>query len=263
MKTPRTFWSLVVLTALAATVAGQDQPPPDKDKGKGPDDKSADLVSRVAKNMQAAEKRLKDTDPGDETRKIQRDIIDDLDELIKQNKKGQSGSKKGQQKDKSGQQKDKGNEPKVGPDQNDQKDPQGDPKEGDDNMPGKAKTGEGERPQGKEKDKGKGDPEGKDDKEGVGKGGGDKPDDKKGVAKGQEPGQDPAQVGGLGNIKSFVAKAKVEPPPDLSRGGWPFLSEKKRLEMDTYSKERFMPRYDEQLQQYYRTIAEQGRKKDE
>jgi hypothetical protein len=32
--------------------------------------------------------------------------------------------------------------------------------------------------------------------------------------------------------------------------------------MDAYSKERFLPKYDDLLRQYYRTIAEQGRKKE-
>ena len=32
--------------------------------------------------------------------------------------------------------------------------------------------------------------------------------------------------------------------------------------MDVYSRERFMPRYEEILRQYYRTIAEQGRRKE-
>ena len=30
--------------------------------------------------------------------------------------------------------------------------------------------------------------------------------------------------------------------------------------MDTYARERFMPRYEELLRQYYRTLSEQGRK---
>jgi len=32
--------------------------------------------------------------------------------------------------------------------------------------------------------------------------------------------------------------------------------------MDAYSRERFMPRYDELLRQYYRALSEQSRKKD-
>jgi hypothetical protein len=37
---------------------------------------------------------------------------------------------------------------------------------------------------------------------------------------------------------------------------------RKRLELDVHSKERFMRKYEEILRQYYRTIAEQNRKKE-
>ena len=75
--------ALVLATALTA----QDPQPSAKKKAAEP----TDVVARVAKDMQSAEDRLKKTDPGDVTRKIQRDIIDGLDELIKQNTKSQSG----------------------------------------------------------------------------------------------------------------------------------------------------------------------------
>jgi hypothetical protein len=37
----------------------------------------------------------------------------------------------------------------------------------------------------------------------------------------------------------------------------------RRMEMDAYGRERFMRRYDDLLQQYYRTISEQSRRRDE
>ena len=49
---------------------------------------------------------------------------------------------------------------------------------------------------------------------------------------------------------------------DLFKDIWGHLPQTKRLEMDAYSKERFMPKYEDLLRQYYRTIAEQGRRKD-
>ena len=42
---------------------------------------------------------------------------------------------------------------------------------------------------------------------------------------------------------------------------WGHLPEKMRQEMDSYFKERFMPRYNELLKQYYSSIAEQNKKK--
>jgi hypothetical protein len=42
---------------------------------------------------------------------------------------------------------------------------------------------------------------------------------------------------------------------------WGHLPEKMRQEMDSYFKERFMPRYSDLLKQYYSTIAERNKKK--
>ena len=47
---------------------------------------------------------------------------------------------------------------------------------------------------------------------------------------------------------------------DLFKDVWGHLPQTKRQEMDVYLQERFLPRYDEILRQYYRTISEQGRK---
>jgi hypothetical protein len=54
------------------------------------------------------------------------------------------------------------------------------------------------------------------------------------------------------------------PEKAVHDGDWwgPSLPKIKRLEMDVYSKERFLPRYEELLRQYYRTIAEQGRRQE-
>ena len=71
-------------------------------------------------------------------------------------------------------------------------------------------------------------------------------------------------AGGLGTTKHDKdAKNKLNHIADLDRSPWGHLPESKRLEMDAYSRERFMPRYEDLLRQYYRTIAEQGRRKDD
>ena len=49
---------------------------------------------------------------------------------------------------------------------------------------------------------------------------------------------------------------------DLFKDVWGHLPLNKRQEMDAYARERFLPKYDEILRQYYRTISEQGRHKD-
>ena len=63
------FLSLVLLTTLATVLVAQDKPPAgDKGDKKDGDDKGKEsLAARVAKNMKAAEERLKSIDPGDVT----------------------------------------------------------------------------------------------------------------------------------------------------------------------------------------------------
>ena len=47
---------------------------------------------------------------------------------------------------------------------------------------------------------------------------------------------------------------------ELYKEKWGHLPETLRLEMDAYSRERFMARYSDLLKQYYSTIAERGRR---
>jgi hypothetical protein len=289
-----------LITALAAAVIGQDQPPAKDQKkspakaadianqlaedvaggvaatkvkdDRGPDgkpqqprvDQSAEIMARIAKDMKSSVERLDQTDPGDVTRKIQGDIVDGLDELIKQNTKSQGGGGGGGGASKpkaaagggggSGQA--KNTDMAKAPSQ-DKMGAASKGKQGDDNdQPGKAKSGEG--PDGKEKDKGQGD--GKDDQAGSGKKA-DK-DDKMGQTKPNEPGKDGPGGGGQGSAKDDKGKVKTNIAADLHRNDWGHLPLAIRQDMDAYSRERFMPRYDEALQQYYRSISEQGQRKD-
>ena len=50
---------------------------------------------------------------------------------------------------------------------------------------------------------------------------------------------------------------------DLYKDIWGHLPETLRQEMNQYSREQFMPKYNELLKQYYATIAEKGRPKRE
>jgi hypothetical protein len=257
--------SVLFVVALATALAAQEPQPGDKDK-KGPDPKGKDqqdLVARVAKNMKAAEERLKNADPGDVTRKIQRDVVDDLDEMIKQNDKSQSG-KSGQKSKRNSSSKGGGtSDTKSGFDQQPDNPNDGQGEEKDQQGPdkhGTAKGGKKDDGQAKEKDQGK-DPG----KEGQAKDDGDKDKDK-GHAKGNNPGGKDGKdslAGGLGSSKRDSDKTKRDLAADLNRVPWGKLPDKMRLEMDVYSKERFMPRYDDLLRQYYRSIAEQSMKKDD
>ena len=50
---------------------------------------------------------------------------------------------------------------------------------------------------------------------------------------------------------------------DLYKDVWGHLPETLRQEMDQYSREQFMAKYNDLLKQYYATIAEKGRRKSE
>jgi hypothetical protein len=252
---------------ISALLAGQEQPPTGKDK-KEPNGGAESIIARVAKDMQTAQDRLKKSDPGDATRKIQRNIVDGLDELIKQNSMAQGGGGTST-KVKTRAQKQSGEfQPGAEMDRGGQQDMQLGPKgakNGDDKEDfGQAKPGRPDGSAAKDKPKGQGEGEGKDEnhKAGGAKNAG-KEDEKqsdKGQAKTKEPGNDPSAEGGLASAKPARAKSSIV--SELYRNDWGHLPLTKRLEMDAYSKERFMPRYDEALQQYYRSIAEQSQKKD-
>lgn len=204
------------------------------------------IIERLNKNMDSSEERLNKKDPGDDTRKIQHDIIKDLDELIKQQNEGGGGggaasmsmskSSKGgsasnsaksssRSKSSQGKQDSQANKNNKG----------GDAKKGDPSTAqgDKKKDGQDKLDKGADKEK-TAKNEGKEGKDGGGKGGDPKAKDNK--------------------DKNTIA--------DLFKDVWGHLPLSKRQEMDAYAKERFLPKYDEILRQYYRTISEQGRRKD-
>jgi hypothetical protein len=254
---------------LIVSALGAQQPTAGQQAKKPGADPPLDTVARVAKDMQAAEQRLGKSDPGDETRKLQRDVIDGLDDLIKQNTKPQSGGQGGasgmMQQDEAN--KRSGGQSGAAQKKNAQSGQQSDFKDAatgsDQDQPGRAKGGKDSDPQGTQKDKGQGKAVGEDGKGGTAKQAGKQGDDKenqKGEAKGNESNQ--GQQGGQGIVKNDkTPKAQPNLTAETYRTDWGHLPLMKRLEMDAYSKERFMPRYDEILQQYYRAVAEQGRKK--
>ena len=140
-----------------------------------PKEKPVEILKRILTGMESAEARLKKHDPGDQTRKIQRDVVKDLDDLIKrQDEKdvdlGTDGSGDG---------------------------------------PDRARSRTAQR-----------------------------------QAKGGEDG----------------AVAKQNSMGESQLGRWGELPLRRRLEMDAHSRERLMPRYEDILRRYYRSIAEQSRR---
>jgi hypothetical protein len=209
---------------------------PDESDNQGED--PAKIIERIKKNLAGTDERLEKKDPGAETNKLQDQIVKDLDELIKQQQdQNQSGGQASKSQQKSGSPSgSSGNSGSSSSSESGQKSSSGQ----------KSASGQKDEPKG---------------------GSGQKPlpspNDSKGGQSTAGMGQDPqgksGKSGGLGGDKSQKSKNTVA---DLFKDIWGHLPQTKRLEMDAYSRERFMPRYEELLRQYYRTIAEQGRRKE-
>lgn len=193
-------------------------------KKKGQQEDPKEVIARVAKNMEASEDNLKKHKTGEDTQKIQQKIVEDLDKLINQEppKKPKSG---GAKKNKTQTQKDQ-QSPK------DQKNQQNKP----DNQPQTTKN------QQKKPD----DPMNMKDPMDLAKKGEDKDKGGKNTKPGDGKKDDPTS-------KNTIAATVKDP--------WGNLSKAKRLELDAYANEPFMPQYEQLLRQYYQTVAEQSGKK--
>jgi hypothetical protein len=225
---------------------------PDKKPGDGPkEDEGKELVARIAKNMEKSTDRLSKNDPQDVTRQIQRDIVKDLDVLIEQFKQQQQQQ---QEKASSGGARGEPQQGKKGAGQ-------GSPQQG---KKGQGGEGNGSKSQARPGGKGQ---ESKGEAKSGGKDGKGEPGQAKQEGKDGKDGQgDPGQAkqggkdgqGMLGKVKDAEKRNALA---DLfPRAIWGHLPEARRMEMDAYSKEHFMRKYEDLLKQYYRTISEQNRR---
>lgn len=290
----RLFAFLASLT-LAAAGAAQDAPKPAVPK---PDEKKAEpkkaepkdekpvegddvdvqkTAERIAENAQKAGDRLKEKDPGADTRKIQQEILKDIDALLK----------KAQQPPPS--------PPDMPPPMSDMPPPKSD-------MPPpmpKGGTGQGgspppKSPMPKGSGQGSGTPQPKPGNGGAGgssNGKADRRPRKERRPRGDTPMPmgDPMANAGPGGMNPMPARPEPKDGPqekkdqqggnatgakfgplspkrqndklaDLYKDVWGTLPDRLRQEMDLYYREQFMPRYSELLRQYYAALAEQRKK---
>jgi len=228
-----------------------------------PQEEESEILQRVVANVHRVGERLAKNDLGEATQQTQRDILKDLDSLIQRNENpppqggGQQNQNNGGGEDN---QNNKGQQGGGG--QQDQK-PQG----GGQKSQGQGKGGQnssagggggktGVRP-------GTGSQSGTQQRHSNGKSGADKrvgKDDKKIGGKNGKNGKN--GNGGRGGDKDDRARNKNA---DLDKQGvWGHLPQTLRAQMDAYSNPHpFIPKYDELIKRYYRTIAEQGRRKGE
>jgi hypothetical protein len=193
------------------------------------------IIDRLKKNFNATDERLDAKDPGNDTRKLQEQIIEDLDKLLDQNDDNNGG----------------GGGAQGGGQGGDGQDQQGN-SGGKSGRSGRATRNAGRNGGNKAQNPGAGNP--------MGKGGGnDKKDQQaKNNGGGGQQGKDGQNGGGMGTDSKDPNKAPTV--SDLHREPWGNLSFKKRQEMDAYGKDRLLPKYEQLLGEYYRTIAEQKRK---
>jgi hypothetical protein len=251
-----------------ATEPKKDAPNPDP-KQSGEDVDVHKTAERIAENAQRAGDRLKEKDSGEDTQKIQQEIVKDIDALIKKAQQpppmssdmnpmpmtpppmggaeqkspmGGGGSGGGQSKSPMG-----GmgglSQPKAGGG--------GGASGGSDAKSGRRQRRDrqprGDRPMGM------GEPMAN-----AGTGGMNpvpaSPEPKDGqMGKNDRPTGD----GGGDRFGKMSPKRKDEKFADLYKDVWGHLPDRLRQEMDLYYREKFMPRYSELLRQYYAALAEQ------
>src|SRR5262245_25338841 len=221
-------------------------------------------AERIADNAQKPGGRSKEKDPGVDTRKIQEEIIKDIDALIR-----------------------KAQNPPPQPPMNSDMSPMSPPPPKSDMPPpkdGKSKGGMGtsglppKSPMGMgtggSSGGGKSDRRSRRERRPRG----DSPMDTGGpMAKGQvgdtepmpgtrepkEAGSKPSGDSGGDRFGKASPKRQNDKLTDLYRDVWGHLPDRLRQEMDLYYREKFMPRYSELLRQYYAALAEQRKKRSE
>ncbi len=202
------------VSALAA-----DDPPAEAKKDAVDIGKTAE---RIVQNANEAGKRLGAKDPGEETRKIQQEILKDIDALIR-----------------------KAQEPP----------PQ------DQNMGGgMSNMGGGMSKQSMGSDSSSsGPPSRKERRERAKQNGSNSGGVARQPQPMSDPSRPEAKIG-IGPAEAspnrIGSKAAMPRIPDVYKEVWGHLPEKMRQEMDLYFRDRFMPRYSELLRQYYSSLAE-------
>jgi hypothetical protein len=224
-----------------------DDPPPAEEKEMD----EAEVLNRVGKNMRTSEDRLDNAELTDATRQVQEDILKDLDSLINQQKNGGGGGGDDQQNQNQNQQQQNNDQQNQGG----QKQNQGG---------GQAKVGMG-KPKGglkggqqqQQAKRGQKPGQGRGQGEQMAKAGqGEKPE--RGGQ--QQPNQQPSKEGGAG--VNQTPPGEPTKLAELFKNEWGHLPETMRAEMNAYSREQFMAKYNDLIKQYYSSVAEKSRKKD-
>jgi hypothetical protein len=217
----------------------EGDPPAQPDQ---PEEDESEVLNRVSKNMRTSEDHLANRELTDATRQVQEDILKDLDALINKTQNGGDDNQDQQNQDKN---------------QGQQDQPQGGQQK---KSNGQTKIGMGggrKRLRGEQQARGQGRKSGGQPK---GQGQGEQmANAKPGVGQGQQPmGQGGgAQPGGGGQSGGEANKLA-----EIYKDKWGELPETMRAQMNAYSREQFMAKYNDLTKQYYSAVAEKSRKRD-
>lgn len=235
-----------------------------------PGEDEKEVLNRVARNMKSVEERIVNKELNEGTRQLQEDIVKDLESLIRNSESPQGGGGGGG-----------GNEANEGGGQNDPQNQQGQKGQKGGQKSGQQgqksgqqgqKSGQKANQQGqKGQQGGQQGQKGNQQKNQQGqKGGqqknqqGDQGNDNKG---GKQEGQQEKESG-KGNGNPGAGNGQEMPPlpnreGEVYKDPWGHLPETLRQQMNAYSsREKYMEKHHDLIKQYYKTIAAQGRKKE-
>jgi hypothetical protein len=203
----------------------QEKPKPEDERDDPvPEEDEQEVLARVAKNMRASEERLGNKEVGEGTRQTQRDIVDDLDKLIKQS---QSDS------------------PPPQAQQNQGGGAQQQPKQGQRRPQAGAQSSRQQRQERRAQRRGQQARRGQGSRGGQG---------------GQpQPSDQASNQGGGGS--NGGQKGEPNKIADVYKDIWGHLPETMRAEMDAYAREKFMAKYQELIKRYYDRAARESRSK--
>jgi hypothetical protein len=224
-----------------------DKKEPDKDKAKekederlqpeddGPgqaDEDEKEILSRIGRNMRSAEDQLSNAELNEGLTQKQKDVLRDLDRLIRKSEQQQQQQQGGG----SDNQPQNGQDDKGGAQQR-RSQQKGSMARNSGRRSGSRRQRAGRQRQGGSR---------------MGKGNRQQDDNPQPGAGGNQPGGGRTSPPGQRDLTAEMYKDDV----------WGHLPESLRAQMNAYANPRpFSPRYDELIKKYYRTLAEQGRKK--
>lgn len=238
--------------------------PKEKDKDQIRDDmEEEEILGRIGKNVKDVDDRLGNLDLGDPTLQKQRDILEDLEKLLRKNQNEQSESKQSKTNP-SSKSETRDQDSKNVPDQSSSSKDSG--KDGvKQKQDGSARKQDATGMQQEKKqgpsvkgDPGMGEVKPKD-SQGGGKAGGSNSEKTEPSNPGKSGAKESKAANGGGGDSS---KDKVNPAADVFKNAWGHLPETLRAELDAFGMpNQFMDRYDEMIRKYYSKVAEKGGRK--